>query len=89
VECVIFTLLVIISILFCTEHHDHHSHDHTHDPGVSSVSIVCEGSLDLEKVRHGVYLMLSVSNSIFHLDVYGMSFILLCTCKKSVLALAY
>ena len=33
------------------DHHDgHHSHDHTHDPGVSSVSIVCEGSLDLEKV---------------------------------------
>ena len=31
-------------------HDDHHSHDHTHDPGVSSVSIVCEGSLDLEKV---------------------------------------
>ena len=35
------------------EHHDdHHSHDHTHDPGVSSVSIVCEGSLDLEKVHY-------------------------------------
>lgn len=34
------------------EHHDgHHSHDHTHDPGVSSVSIVCEGSLDLEKAN--------------------------------------
>lgn len=27
-----------------------HDHDHTHDPGVSSVSIVCEGSLDLDKV---------------------------------------
>ncbi|XP_050234183.1 uncharacterized protein LOC126682509 [Mercurialis annua] len=34
------------------EHHDdHHSHDHTHDPGVSSVSIVCEGILDLEKAN--------------------------------------
>ncbi|XP_051136226.1 uncharacterized protein LOC127254919 [Andrographis paniculata] len=33
------------------EHHDHHSHDHTHDPGVSSVSIVCEGTLDLEKAN--------------------------------------
>ncbi|KAL3511930.1 hypothetical protein ACH5RR_024647 [Cinchona calisaya] len=33
------------------EHHDHHAHDHTHDPGVSSVSIVCEGSLDLEKAN--------------------------------------
>ncbi|KAL8171610.1 hypothetical protein V2J09_023414 [Rumex salicifolius] len=31
--------------------HDHHSHDHTHDPGVSSVSIVCEGTLDLEKAN--------------------------------------
>ncbi|GJN22483.1 hypothetical protein PR202_gb10048 [Eleusine coracana subsp. coracana] len=29
--------------------HDHHAHDHTHDPGVSSVSIVCEGEMDLEK----------------------------------------
>ncbi|KAL6334744.1 hypothetical protein AAG906_021403 [Vitis piasezkii] len=33
------------------EHNDHHSYDHTHDPGVSSVSIVCEGSLDLEKAN--------------------------------------
>ncbi|KAE9618558.1 putative cobalamin (vitamin B12) biosynthesis CobW [Lupinus albus] len=40
------------------EHHDHdhdhkheHHHAHTHDPGVSSVSIVCEGSLDLEKAN--------------------------------------
>ncbi|KAH9715386.1 CobW C-terminal domain-containing protein [Citrus sinensis] len=32
-------------------HHDHHSHDHTHDPGVSSVSIVCEGNLDLDKAN--------------------------------------
>ncbi|XP_078157939.1 uncharacterized protein LOC144553585 [Carex rostrata] len=30
--------------------HDHHGHDHTHDPGVSSVSIVCEGNLDLQKI---------------------------------------
>ncbi|RXH69650.1 hypothetical protein DVH24_037434 [Malus domestica] len=34
----------------CKDHHeDHHTHDHVHDPGVSSVSIVCEGNLDLEK----------------------------------------
>lgn len=41
-----------ILTLFAGHHHDHdhHSHDHTHDPGVSSVSIVCEGSLDLDKV---------------------------------------
>ena len=37
------------------EHNDHHSYDHTHDPGVSSVSIVCEGSLDLEKVGVSVF----------------------------------
>ncbi|KAJ1698509.1 hypothetical protein LUZ63_007021 [Rhynchospora breviuscula] len=30
--------------------HDHHEHDHVHDPGVSSVSIVCEGNLDLQKI---------------------------------------
>lgn len=28
---------------------DHYAHDHTHDPGVSSVSIVYEGEMDLEK----------------------------------------
>ncbi|XP_057772787.1 uncharacterized protein LOC130992251 isoform X2 [Salvia miltiorrhiza] len=33
------------------EHHGEHHHDHTHDPGVSSVSIVCEGTLDLEKAN--------------------------------------
>ncbi|KAL4368211.1 hypothetical protein GQ457_05G025730 [Hibiscus cannabinus] len=33
------------------DHHHDHDHDHTHDPGVSSVSIVCEGSLDLEKAN--------------------------------------
>lgn len=46
--------LIIIASVFGSwyaEHRDsHHYHDHTHDPGVSSVSIVCEGSLDLEKV---------------------------------------
>ncbi|KAF3787800.1 COBW domain-containing protein 1 [Nymphaea thermarum] len=36
--------------------HDHshshdHAHDHIHDPGVSSVSIVCEGNLDLNKAN--------------------------------------
>lgn len=48
-------MIILWLILACgfyhADHHDgHHSHDHTHDPGVSSVSIVCEGSLDLEKV---------------------------------------
>ncbi|KAL4584579.1 hypothetical protein LXL04_009182 [Taraxacum kok-saghyz] len=31
--------------------HKHEHHDHTHDPGVTSVSIVCEGTLDLEKAN--------------------------------------
>lgn len=39
-------------------HHEHesnghnrdHGHDHTHDPGVSSVSIVCDGAVNLDKV---------------------------------------
>lgn len=45
-------------VLGYAEHHDdHHSHDHTHDPGVSSVSIVCEGSLDLEKVAYVHYFV--------------------------------
>ncbi|THU59865.1 hypothetical protein C4D60_Mb07t06520 [Musa balbisiana] len=35
-----------------SKHHSHsHAHDHTHDPGVSSVSIVCEGNLDLNKAN--------------------------------------
>ncbi|TKY70341.1 product protein [Spatholobus suberectus] len=37
--------------LATSEHHDHHSHDHSHDLAVSSFSIVCEGRLDLEKVQ--------------------------------------
>ncbi|CAJ1942127.1 unnamed protein product [Sphenostylis stenocarpa] len=30
--------------------HDHHHHDHVHDSAVSSVSIVAEGTLDLDEV---------------------------------------
>lgn len=60
------------------EHHDgHHSHDHTHDPGVSSVSIVCEGSLDLEKANIWLgTLLLERSEDIYRmkglLSVQGM-----------------
>jgi len=36
---------------------DHHAHDHTHDPGVSSVSIVCEGEMDLEKASLELFLI--------------------------------
>ncbi|KAL2323890.1 hypothetical protein Fmac_022948 [Flemingia macrophylla] len=59
------------------EHHDHHSHDHSHDPGVSSVSIVCEGSLDLEKANVWLgTLLLDRSEDIYRmkglLSVQGM-----------------
>ncbi|KAK8629120.1 hypothetical protein V6N13_077974 [Hibiscus sabdariffa] len=59
--------------------HDHHHHesDHTHDPGVSSVSIVCEGSLDLEKANMWLgTLLLDRSEDIYRmkglLSVEGM-----------------
>ncbi|XP_060205257.1 uncharacterized protein LOC132633069 [Lycium barbarum] len=60
------------------EHHDHHhSHDHTHDPGVSSVSIVCEGTLDLEKANMWLgTLLIERSDDIYRmkglLSVQGM-----------------
>ncbi|XAR50517.1 hypothetical protein NMG60_11004862 [Bertholletia excelsa] len=59
-------------------HHDHHSHDHTHDPGVSSVSIVCEGSLDLDKANMWLgTLLLERSDDIYRmkglLAVEGMN----------------
>ncbi|XP_010539521.1 PREDICTED: COBW domain-containing protein 1 [Tarenaya hassleriana] len=58
-------------------HNDHHSHDHTHDPGVSSVSLVCEGSLDLEKANMWLgTLLLDRSEDIYRmkglLSVHGM-----------------
>ncbi|KAE8709163.1 Plastid transcriptionally active 17 isoform 2 [Hibiscus syriacus] len=58
------------------DHHDH-DHDHTHDPGVSSVSIVCEGSLDLEKANIWLgTLVLERSEDIYRmkglLSVQGM-----------------
>lgn len=49
-------------------HDDHHSHDHTHDPGVSSVSIVCEGSLDLEKANFWLGTLLMERSE----DIYRM-----------------
>ncbi|KAJ1281472.1 hypothetical protein BS78_04G308500 [Paspalum vaginatum] len=61
-------------------HHDHehdHAHDHTHDPGVSSVSIVCEGEMDLEKADMWLgNLLLEHSDDIYRmkglLSVSGM-----------------
>ncbi|GAV85787.1 cobW domain-containing protein/CobW_C domain-containing protein [Cephalotus follicularis] len=61
------------------DHHDgHHSHDHSHDPGVSSVSIVCEGSLDLEKANMWLgTLLMERSDDIYRmkglLSVQGMN----------------
>ncbi|KAL1295634.1 hypothetical protein HN51_056485 [Arachis hypogaea] len=57
--------------------HDHHAHSHSHDPGVSSVSIVCEGSLDLEKANIWLgTLLLERSDDIYRmkglLSVQGM-----------------
>lgn len=49
-------------------HHDHHSHDHTHDPGVSSVSIVCEGNLDLDKANMWLGTLLMERSE----DIYRM-----------------
>ncbi|KAL9463067.1 hypothetical protein AB3S75_000968 [Citrus x aurantiifolia] len=50
------------------DHHSHHSHDHTHDPGVSSVSIVCEGNLDLDKVNMWLGTLLMERSE----DIYQM-----------------
>lgn len=37
-------------------HHDHHHHhDHVHDTAVTSVSIVSEGTLDLDEVSNFYY----------------------------------
>ncbi|KAF9617066.1 hypothetical protein IFM89_033171 [Coptis chinensis] len=60
------------------EHEHHHTHDHTHDPGVTSVSVVCEGSLDLEKANMWLgTLLMERSDDIYRmkglLSVQGMS----------------
>ncbi|CDO98183.1 unnamed protein product [Coffea canephora] len=62
----------------CLKHHDHHAYDHTHDPGVSSVSIVCEGRLDLERANIWLgTLLLERSEDIYRmkglLSVDGMN----------------
>ncbi|XP_075520417.1 uncharacterized protein LOC142553796 [Primulina tabacum] len=60
------------------EHKHEHHDDHTHDPGVSSVSIVCEGVLDLEKANIWLgTLLLERSEDIYRmkglLSVDGMN----------------
>uniref|UniRef100_A0A1J3JPD9 COBW domain-containing protein 2 n=1 Tax=Noccaea caerulescens TaxID=107243 RepID=A0A1J3JPD9_NOCCA len=54
------------------EHEHQHSHDHTHDPGVASVSIVCEGDLDLEKANMWLGALLYQRSE----DIYRMKGIL-------------
>ncbi|EOA40408.1 hypothetical protein CARUB_v10009134mg [Capsella rubella] len=54
------------------EHEHHHSHDHTHDPGVASVSLVCEGDLDLEKANMWLGALLYQRSE----DIYRMKGIL-------------
>ncbi|XP_057966786.1 uncharacterized protein LOC131156995 [Malania oleifera] len=55
------------------EHHnDHHSHNHLHNPEISSVSIVCEGSLDLEKANTWLGTLLLEHSE----DIYRMKGIL-------------
>lgn len=39
--------------------HSHHHHHHAHDSGVGSVSIVCEGTLDLNKINLWLGTLLS------------------------------
>ncbi|PKA47845.1 hypothetical protein AXF42_Ash019856 [Apostasia shenzhenica] len=58
--------------------HDNHEHDHTHDPGVSSVSIVCEGRLNLDKANMWLgTLLMERSDDIYRmkglLSVEGMT----------------
>ncbi|XP_068339471.1 uncharacterized protein [Pyrus communis] len=58
-------------------HEDHHTHDHVHDPGVSSISIVCEGNLELGKANIWLgTLLLKRSEDIYRmkglLSVQGM-----------------
>lgn len=48
--------------------HDNHEHVHIHDPGVSSVSIVCEGRLDLNKANMWLGTLLMEQSD----DIYRM-----------------
>ncbi|CAN6688002.1 unnamed protein product [Malus baccata var. baccata] len=61
-------------------HEHHHTHDHVHDPGVSSVSIVCERNLDLEKGNTSFKekLEIMLSSAILKLSTVGLSFRSLC-----------
>eukprot|EP00850_Spirogloea_muscicola_P019882 SM000201S05938 [mRNA] locus=s201:122037:125201:- [translate_table: standard] len=55
-------------------HHDHvhDDHSHVHDPGVTSVSIVCEGELDLEKINEWLGDLLQEKSE----DLYRMKGVL-------------
>lgn len=56
-----------------TELHHGHTHDHKHhDPGVSSVSITCDGDLDLDKINDWLGLLLEDRSD----DIYRMKGVL-------------
>lgn len=62
------------------DHHAHghdsdghsHEHDHVHDPGVSSVSIVCDGTLNLTKINTWLGVLLLERSD----DIYRMKGVL-------------
>lgn len=56
------------------DHHDHHDHDHghKHDSGVSSVSIVCEGTLDLDEINEWMGKLVNERSE----DIYRMKGVL-------------
>ncbi|MCI07815.1 COBW domain-containing protein 2, partial [Trifolium medium] len=71
-------MVAVVPIFYEICQLNHHSHDHSHDPGVSSVSIVCEGNLDLEKANMWLgTLLMEHSEDIYRmkglLSVQGMN----------------
>lgn len=58
-----------------TEHKGHHHHDHVHDSAVSSVSIVAEGTLDLDEVIV-IFCFLDLYGIFFFLALFKIIFIL-------------
>eukprot|EP00252_Welwitschia_mirabilis_P014955 TRINITY_DN3303_c0_g1_i1.p1 TRINITY_DN3303_c0_g1~~TRINITY_DN3303_c0_g1_i1.p1 ORF type:complete len:445 (+),score=92.31 TRINITY_DN3303_c0_g1_i1:184-1518(+) len=57
----------------CHEHDEYdHGHHHSHDPGVSSVSIVCDGTLNLDKINDWLGLVLMEHSE----DIYRMKGVL-------------
>lgn len=63
--------LIILSPIFpLIDHHKGHHHDHKHDSAVTSVSIVSEGTLDLDYVRASLLAQILFNTSIFRKMLY-------------------